>query len=302
MKTKSDILVVGAGGFIGKNLSIKLIRDGYRVWGLSKSRPDLDFSGFLEGYSSDITDFPGGLVDTVVFCAGSLRPNSKIESIVDGVLPEAAEALRFAELCNARGVQRFVMISSGGTIYGNSGSDIKKEDSALNPISPYGYMHLVIDHGLRQLQSISGMSTTCLRIANVYGPGQKIKDGQGIFPALLNTIAENGTFYVWGDGSSVRDYIFIDDVIAAIKSTIDFSGKLPPAINVGSASGTTVNQILDKTNELYPGRLKIKYKDARSVDVSKIVLDNTLALDILGWKSSVSLYEGIERFFKFQGV
>jgi len=126
------VLVVGAAGFMGRSISQRLIDEGYEVHGVSRVKPDLNFSGFTLGRSDTIKN---------------------IDSLIGDVFPEAIEVLRFAELCEAADVSKFIMISSGGTIYGEGGGSKKVETDRLQPLSPYGYMHLLVDKGLCQINT-----------------------------------------------------------------------------------------------------------------------------------------------------
>lgn len=291
------VLVVGAAGFMGRSISQRLIDEGYEVHGVSRVKPDLNFSGFTLGRSDTIKNIEPGRYDTVVFSAGKLRPNSKVDSLIGDVFPEAIEVLRFAELCEAAGVSKFIMISSGGTIYGEGGGSKKVETDRLQPLSPYGYMHLLVDKGLCQINTRQKMTTVCMRIANVYGPGQNIVDGQGLIPAIRNCVMKDAVFTIRGDGTSVRDYIFIDDVSEAIRLAIK-ADTLPLALNIGSSEGASVNDVLTLFQEQINQPIKIAYSPAGGTELKEIVLDNNLAQKALGWTPQTDLKTGLKRFLQ----
>jgi len=297
IKMGGKVLVVGASGFIGLSVSQKLIDDGYQVHGVARKRPDLNFSDFTQSRSSDITSLEENAYSAVIFSAGKLRPNSKVNSIIDDVFPEAMEVLRFAELCAAAGVEKFIMISSGGTIYGEGGGSKKVEGDSLQPQSPYGFMHLMVDKGLSQISSLTQMKTVCMRVANVYGPGQNIVDGQGLIPAIRNCVLNNADFNIRGDGTSVRDYIFIDDVTEALRLAID-ADDLPLALNIGSSDGASVNQVLSLFENQIEQSINIKHSPAVGTEIKEIVLDNTLARNSLGWTPQISLEKGLQIFLR----
>ena len=293
----SKVLVVGAGGFIGRGISARLIDAGYEVYGASRTKPNLDYSGFTLGRSDTIENIEPGAYDSVVFSAGKLRPNSKVKSLINDVFPEAIEVIRFAELCESAGVKKFIMISSGGTIYGEGGGSKKVETDRLQPQSPYGYMHLLVDKGLSQIKARGKLQTVCMRVANVYGPGQNIVDGQGLIPAIRNCVIKGDAFGIRGDGTAVRDYIFIDDVAEAIRLVIN-AENVPLALNIGSSRGASINEVVSLFEKQINQMIKVTYNPAVGTEVKEIVLDNSLAREELGWAPQTSLELGLRKFIE----
>ena len=291
------VLVVGASGFIGRSVSKTLISEGFEIHGVARTQPDLNFADFTNSRSHEITELKSGEYDAVVYAAGKLRPSSKVDSLIKDVFPETMEVLRFAELCEAIGVKKFIMISSGGTIYGEGGGAKKIESDNLRPVSPYGYMHLMVDKGLSQISRRQNMQTVCLRIANVYGPGQNTVEGQGLIPAIRNCVVAEEVFTIRGDGTSVRDYVFIDDVVEAIRLTLGRE-NLPLAINIGSARGMSVNDVFSIFQEQIDKPIKVANIQAHSAELKEIVLDITLAQKTLGWTPKVELKQGVQSFLQ----
>lgn len=295
------VLVVGASGFIGRSVSKTLIDKGFDVHGIARTQPDFPFFGFTHSRSHEVTELKDEAYDAVVFCAGRLRPSSKVDSLIEDVFPEAMEVLRFAEMCEAAGVSKFIMMSSGGTIYGEGGGAKKVETDCLKPVSPYGFMHLMVDKGLTQISLRKKMQTLCMRIANVYGPGQNTVEGQGLIPAIRNCVLAEKKFTIRGDGSSVRDYVFIDDVVEAIHLALNVE-RLPLVMNIGSSSGASVNEVISAFEAEIDKPIKITNVPAHKAEIKQIVLDNTLAQDVLGWVPQVSLKQGLQKYLQHHPV
>lgn len=294
-------LVVGASGFIGRSLSKRLITEGVDVHGVARTKPDLPFADFTYSRSHQITELKKDEYDVVIFSAGKLRPSSKVNSLIEDVFPEAMEVLRFAEMCEAAGVKKFIMMSSGGTIYGEGGGSKKVETDSLRPISPYGFMHLMVDKGLSQIARRQKMQTICMRIANVYGPGQNTVDGQGLIPAIRNCVLANKDFTIRGDGTSVRDYVFIDDVVEAVWLALDID-DLPLAMNIGSSQAMSVNNVLSIFQGEIDKSIKITKSPAHSAELKEIVLDIDLAKTTLNWAPQIDLKQGLQIFLQHHPV
>ena len=110
------------------------------------------------------------------------------------------------------------------------------------------------------------------RISNPYGPGQDFNKGVGFIDAALKKTLNHEQIEIWGDGSVVRDYIYIEDVCEMIGSLINYEGN-EEVFNVSSNQGISLNDVISKMKE-YGLEPDVVYKDARSVDVAKVVLDN----------------------------
>ena len=140
-----------------------------------------------------------------------------------------------------------------------------------------------------------GIESVILRIANVYGPEQKKRHGQGLIPEVLNCLSTNRPVQVVGDGTTVRDYVFIDDVVDMIELTIAASKAANNIFNVGSGSGLTVNKVIEKIEKFSGMNAKrVKGPDRRS-DTHFSVLDIGKAYRMLGWKPKTSFSEGLRR-------
>ena len=137
-----------------------------------------------------------------------------------------------------------------------------------------------------------------MRPSNPYGPWQETSQFQGLITTTLLALKDSQTIKIWGDGSSVRDFIYIDDLVQAISLAI-FKEPEAHVFNIGSGEGVSVSQILDMATKITGRSTTIVFEDSRSFDVKSIYLDIRRARSDLGWTPKIGLDEGIERAWRF---
>ena len=191
-----------------------------------------------------------------------------------------------------------IFLSSGGTIYGNPDANPVTEAACKAPLSYYGAGKVALESFL-QVFSASGHPVTILRPSNTYGPRQSLRTGFGLIRNLLEHARKGTTAEIWGDGESVRDYIYIDDVIEACSRFIGLPQD-SGTYNLGSGIGYSVNQVLAQIEAICGSRLHVSYRPTRQVDVREIVLDITLLEKRLGWRPLTTLHDGLRRTWEWQ--
>ncbi len=186
-----------------------------------------------------------------------------------------------------------IFFSSGGTIYGDPQRLPVHENDTTRPLSYHGAGKLAQEAVLHAFRAC-GHAVTVLRPSNVYGPGQQLKNGFGLIRTLLEHARRDTTFEVWGDGESVRDYIYIDDLIEASVRLIDMPGD-NSTYNLGSGIGHSINQVRQIVEEITSITIETKYRPARGVDVRNVVLDISRIRQALSWKPETTLFDGIRQ-------
>lgn len=226
----------------------------------------------------------------VVWCAGDLVPASPVAelSTFDDLTPLVTMAREAAR----RPGTRFVLISSGGTVYGNPVRLPVREDDELRPTTTYGATKARAERWASTIGERQGMATTILRCSNVYGPGQRPRPTQGVIAHALACALERRPLTVIGDPSVERDYVYIDDVVSVIEAAID--GRVSPVLNVGSGVGTKLHDLVELVRTV-AGPLETVAMPARPTDLGSIVLDITRLREELPDLTRTPLSEGIER-------
>ncbi len=167
----------------------------------------------------------------------------------------------------------------------------------LHPTSFYAVGKLASEHYLR-LYSKFGINTTALRLFNVYGPGQNLRNlRQGMVSIYLAQAIKNQKIIVKGSGDRFRDLVNIDDVVDAFCKALLMQQNEFNCYNIGSGQKYSVNYIIDKINNLFNRSLEIEYLESTPGDMFGIYSDSTLAEKELSWKANVRFDEGIERMF-----
>jgi UDP-glucose 4-epimerase len=192
------------------------------------------------------------------------------------------------------GVKKMFFSSSGGTVYGEPLSVPIKESAPANPVNPYAISKLAIERYLEFFYHHYGMEYVILRYSNPYGERQNPLGNQGVIPIFLNKIKNDKEPTIFGDGNSVRDYIYIKD---AIDATLAVVNKSPESsiFNIGNGKGTTLNELIWIMEEVTGKKIAPVYiPDSRNY-LSKIVLDISKIYDNTGWQPQVDLTKGIKR-------
>lgn len=293
------VLVLGAGGFVGRHLVTTLLARGHRIIALTRS-PNT-FPAGVETLSGDFNtpeDFAPLLsrADTIVHAASGSTPGSTAgKPLVEldiNLRPTLAllTALQDAQHC------RLLYISSGGTLYGDTHERPVQENSELRPRSYYGAGKAATEHFIHAAAQQFNLSTTILRPSNLYGPGQGLRSGFGIIPTAF-THAQTGTpLTLWGDGHAIRDYLYIDDFIRLCGDILET--PMPNRIkilNAASGQGISLLNLIDHIRRVTGAPLPVQYNLSRSVDIARIVLDTTEITRASGWTPQIELEDGLRR-------
>jgi UDP-glucose 4-epimerase len=299
-------LVLGGSGFIGSHLAEALQSIGeVAIFDL----PGAPYSPLLEqqgikifaGNFLDETDtasiFEG--VDVLYHLISTTVPKTSNNDHINNLESNVIGSLKLLKLAKEAGVKRVVFISSGGTVYGIPQSIPVTESHPTNPISGYGISKLMIEKYLHLFWKLYGLDYVILRVANAYGARQLPGGAQGAIANFLSKALKEESLEVWGDGTVVRDYIYIDDIVNALVSAGIQKDCGQQTINISSGRGYNLNEVIDIIKQVTDKNLDVNYISAQLHDVPVNILENSLAKEILNWKPSVDLVEGIRRTFNW---
>ena len=207
----------------------------------------------------------------------------------------AAASLELFSLCRAAGTRRLVFVSSGGTVYGPATTLPIPEDHPTNPISAYGIHKLLIEKHLGLHVYRDSLHAMVLRAANPYGPYQRPGRGQGLVANLMMRRLSGKPIEIWGDGSTVRDYLYVDDMVRALLAAAAYEGS-HRILNVGSGVGRSVKEVMAAVDEVLGIRnAEVRFLPGRPADVPSNILDVSRIRTELGWSVQVDWLQGMRR-------
>ncbi|GAA4413526.1 GDP-mannose 4,6-dehydratase [Nibrella viscosa] len=304
------ILLTGGAGFIGSHLTKKLLEQGHAVISLDnldtyydpkiKRQNIRQFSAhpnylFIEGDIRDRTLLDALFrlygCDTVVHLAAraGVRPSVQNPSLyfdvnVNGTL-SVLEAMRQA------GLRRMVMASSS-SVYGNARVPFTESDACDRPLSPYAASKRSAELLAHTYHHLHGFDISCLRFFTVYGPGQRPEMAISQFTErVLNGLP----ITLFGDGTTARDYTYIDDIIHGILNAIDHLNGYS-VLNIGGSDPISLRDLVSFIEQATGEAALINWQPMQPGDVERTYADVSLARKRIDYSPSVRIEEGIQRF------
>lgn len=303
------IIILGAAGFIGTNLAIKLSQ---------KNDDDLitlvdrreDFFSTIKELNLKNVEFKTSSLNTemnfnilkgqdiVYHLVSTNVPTTSNQHISQDIQANVLFSSNLFEACVKHNVKKVVFMSSGGTVYGKEASCPLLEDTPTNPISSYGVQKITIEKLLYLYHYMYGLDYRIIRLANPYGPYQRPNGILGAVTTFTYKALKNEQITVYGDGSVVRDFIYIDDAVRAILNIVDGVNEYK-IFNLGSGHGTSIKEVLFAIEHVLRRKLIIEYKAARSVDVPVNYLDISRYEKYYGKLNPLSIEEGVRKTADF---
>ena len=295
-----NVLVTGGKGFIGSHLVKKAASLGHNVTVISRSMTvpnnlvDVVFTNVIGSYSDeDLLNQVLPHIDIVIHLAWTSVPRLDINEIDEDIANNINGSIKLLNACVLHKIKKFIFISSGGTVYGLNQTTLLTEEQPLNPLSYYGIGKVCIENYLRMYEYIYGLNYCIFRVSNAYGQQQNFKKGQGVLGIWLNSILHTKHIEVWGDGSIVRDYIHVNDVVNVLSNSITFQNKYK-VYNLGSGVGISLNQIISLIRNNIVHDFTVEYRESRRIDIPSCILNISKIQSDTGFKPSVSFLNGME--------
>ena len=226
------------------------------------------------------------LVSTTVPSTSNVKLEDEIQ---DNVIP----TIKLLEACVEQSVAKIVFLSSGGTVYGGGRDVPLKEDDEQMPICSYGIQKLTIEKYIHLYFHLYGLDYRIVRLANPYGQGKV-----GAVTTFLWKIMHDENITIFGDGSAVRDYIYVDDAIDGILAIVNQEND-NKVFNLGSGKGYSLRDILETAEQILQKKAFIRRKPKREMDVAYNVLDIQRYIEVTGKRPEVGLSEGMRKLVSF---
>lgn len=302
-------LILGSSGFLGKSITNEILkRSKDSIVLFDKS---VDIKEYQKYDDSRITkikadfqkidnfDFIMKGIDIVVHLICTTRPatilsNGYSQEIEENVFP----TIKLLDACVRNKIKKVVFLSSGGTVYGNVSGLPSSEKDDTNPICSYGVQKLMIEkyiflYGIRE-----GLNYNIIRLSNPYGPYQDPNSGLGAITNFVYKAIRGEKIVIYGDGTAVRDYIYIDDAIQGILNICQYEG-CEKIFNLGTGEGSSLNEVIGIIETHLNRKLDIEYYAARKTDLKKSVLNVDLYVKTFGKSNYLTLDEGIKKMIYY---
>lgn len=293
------VLVTGGAGFIGSHSVDALLGAGHSVAvvdNLSTGRrsqvpPGADFHEMdirTEELASVFAEFAP---THVLHLAAHLDVRVSVERPLFDADVNVLGMINLLRNSVAHDVEAFAFSSTGGAIYGEPGHLPATEETPPIPLCPYGVSKMCAEHYLRFYHDAYGLKYTTLRYGNVYGPRQDPFGEAGVCAILSGLMLEGKTPTLYGEGTPVRDYVYVGDVVRA--NLLGLERAEDHTVNIATGRATTVRDLFDVIQGVTGFEGEPNLAPLRPGEVDKIYLSADLAREKLGWSAEVSLADGL---------
>lgn len=300
--SEKKVLLLGGTGFLGTALARRLVKEQWEVCIVGRREMNPVIVGVANRQASlDDAKMLRELLPhyrIVVHLASTTTPGSSaylpVREAEENVLP----TLRLLEVLAEFEPVRLLYVSSGGALYGNPAVLPVTEDQPLWPLSNYGVGKVAVEGFLRVYGGRHSERVTILRPSNIYGPEQPLRDGFGVIRTMLEYVRRGKAMEFWGDGETVRDFLFIEDWVEACWRLLA-PEALVGVYNIGAGEGCSLNSLRAMVERVTGLELRVRWLPARSVDVRGVVLDSTRLRTMTGWVPQITLEEGIRKMWNW---
>jgi nucleoside-diphosphate-sugar epimerase len=305
------VLVTGGAGFIGSNLVRGLLREGSAVVVLD----DLSTGSRdnLEEVAGEIEFLEGSILDAQALGPAMAGVERVFHLAAQVSVPASMDDPEYNDAVNCRGTQMVlsearsagasrVVYSASCAVYGNAPGLPKDEHATLSPESPYAaskyYGEVLGGVWSRSM----GLEVASLRYFNVFGPRQNPLGGYAAaIPIFIRRVLDGAPIVIHGDGEQTRDFVHVDNVVEANLLASRAAGAAGGVFNIGSGVQISINEVVSTIAEVVGVAAKTSYGDPRAGDVRHSVADISHAVDILGYRPSVGLADGLASTIAWYG-
>lgn len=312
-----NILITGGAGFIGSNLADEILKRG-----TDKVIVVDSFTDFYDSFSKRRNTLSNYNNKNYKLCINDIENKDDLRKVftdneIDCVIHLAARAgvrpsisnpdlyfktnvlgtINILELMKEFNVKKLVFASSS-SVYGNCNATLFSENLNLKePISPYAASKLSGEQICYTYCKLYDIQTVCLRFFTVYGPRQRPDLAISKF---IDLIKKGKPIPVYGDGTTMRDYTFVDDIVSGIISAVDYNKTMYEIINLAGGKPITLNELIAGIEKVLGKKAVIDRQPMQPGDVDKTIADITKAQRLLGYKPQTSFEEGVRKFVEWK--
>lgn len=299
------ILVTGGAGFIGSNVVDAYIQAGHEVAvvdDLSEGNVD-NINPRAKFYEIDIANpkleevFAEFKPELVNHHAAQISVPLSVDQPLNDARINVIGLINLLECCRKHQVQKVIYVSSGGVVYGEPEELPATETMPLEPASPYGISKYTGELYLKFFAKQCGLTYVVFRYSNVYGPRQVPHGEAGVVSIFIKALLAGKTPVIYGDGTCIRDYVFVGDIVDANLRAVEKGKNI--ALNIGTNKPTDVNELYAVIKKVTETDINADHGPARRGDLKANYLNAELAQKTMGWKPRTTLEEGINQTFLY---
>ena len=234
-------------------------------------------------------------MDEVIDLAYATVPKTSFDDPVHDILSNLPVTVNLLQQASTRKLRRFLLVSSGGTVYGNAHQLPINENHPNNPVSPYGITKLATEKYALMFHRLAGLPIVIARPSNPYGPNQFGNLAQGFIGAAMYAIAKKQAVALFGERGTVRDYIHIEDLCRGLLAALN-SGMPGDIFNIGTGVGHDNRAVLDLLSTIVQSdgyAVEVEHHPERYFDVAENVLSAARLTYVSGWRASTTLENGL---------
>ncbi|MGA7577939.1 MAG: NAD-dependent epimerase/dehydratase family protein [Desulfobaccales bacterium] len=301
MPGPKKILLTGGAGFIGSHLAEAFLRQGHEV-----AVVDNLSSGRREQVPAGAQFYPYDIRSRETFdLIGRLRPQVLVHhaaqmsvrrSVADPVMDARENILGSLNLFQAAagvGMEKILFASTGGAMYGDQAPVPAREEDRPLPECPYGVAKLAVEHYLHFYQREYGITPIALRYANIYGPRQNGLGEAGVVAIFIEKFLAGEQPLINGDGLQSRDFVYVEDLVAANLAALDYPRA--GVFNIGTGRETDILTVYLQLQGIIGSPLGPAHGPTKPGEQRRSALDSTRAGKLLDWQPRLSLAEGLAR-------
>lgn len=297
----SKILVTGGAGFIGSNLTDRLLAEGHQVFvidDLSSGRKNY-LSEKVIFYNTEISSekvaqiFEIEKFDFVYHLAAQIDVRRSVAYPVFDNLVNIVGGLNIIKNSHQHGVKKIIFLSTGGALYGETENIPTPESEPTYPLSPYGIHKLTLEKYLNYYREVYGQNYIVLRLSNVYGPRQYKGGEAGVIANFIEAAVQKKPCFLNGDGLQTRDFLFVADAVDALVQAkeVDFYGEL----NISTGREVNLMSVVQAIEKATGEKLEYQQLPGKLGEQRRSCLSYQKAHEILGYEPKVDLQEGIRQ-------
>lgn len=314
---KKTFLVTGGAGFIGSNLVDKLIFYGEDINIICIDNFDSGYSEKIKQnniclhrrinnyklYVADITDyailkkiFQANKITHIIHTAAKTGVRASLEKPDEYFKTNVSGTVNLLQLANEFGIEKFIFTSSS-SVYGiNKDVPFREDMNLYKPVSPYAASKLAGEEICYTYSHLFGINTVCLRLFSGYGPRQR---PNAVIHKFSRQIAEGKPLQVFGSGSIIRDFTYIDDIVQGILAAVDYDESLYEIFNIGVSKPVKLDTLIGLIEEVFDRKALVVKRNAQVYDVPVTYADITKAKELLGYEPSTNLKRGLKKFMSW---